>query len=105
MVKDGNNNKHNWPTKEKAKASKRAKAQSTYATDVAWKGIKARVLRWQCTTSMTKQHISLTSYHNGGQAQDRHTPETGGTKITQEQHNRQQQHSSKDSRCQDYLWP
>ena len=93
-VKDGSNTntKHNRPTKEKEKASTRVRTPSAFATSVAWKGITPRTAELQCTTSMMHQPINLILQ----QTQDKHTPQTGGTRITQEQHHRHQQHSSKE---------
>ena len=92
-AKDGsNNNTLTWPRKEKDKASRRARMPSTYATNVDKKDIMQRIAEWQCATSQTLRHISLILQRNGTQTQDRHMPQTGGKRITQEQHNRQQQH-------------
>ena len=51
-----------------------------------------RIAEWQCTTLQILQRISRTPRRNGGQTQDKHMPQTGGKRITQEQHHRQQQH-------------
>ena len=92
-VKDGSNNntKRNRPTKEKEKASARVRTPSSFATSVAWKGTTPRTAELECTISMMHQPINLILQRNGTQTQDKHTPQTGGTRITAPQASAAQQ--------------